>query len=183
MIRMSRLAPILGATLLCVTACQSDQQAGGRSAERQTQANAEPTKVDFAFVNTAIPLGLEAVEFAKLAQTKAADPEVRSLATGILADFTAVNPKLAAASQSIGLSPPDETDARHQILYHQLESLSGATFDRAYVNAQLQDLTQTIQAFQTEADTGSNPALRSVSQQYLPIMQEHLATASRIAHL
>ncbi len=93
------------------------------------------------------------------------------------ADHAAINQQLAALAESKGMAPPSNSDGRHETLYRQLESLNGPAFDHAYMDGQMQDLTMLIQAFQTAADSGSNPQVRSFAQQGLPMVQPHLQMA------
>jgi predicted outer membrane protein len=44
----------------------------------------------------------------------------------------------------------------------------------------MQDVTMVIEAFQTAADSGANPQVRSFAQRYLPMMQQHLQMALTI---
>jgi putative membrane protein len=170
------LALILGAALFTLTACQD-----GTTGQSAGQAKAPVlTNVDIAFINRAGPSGLGEVAFASLAQTKATDPAIRDLATKMIAEFSALNLQLATLAQSNELAPATDMDGRHQVVYHQLESLNKGAFDRAYINGQLQDLTMVIQAFQTEADSGSQPQVRSVAQQHLPTLLQDLQMANKI---
>jgi putative membrane protein len=184
MTKVSHVALILGAALFSLTACQPAEQAG-TTVQSAGQAGATPalSKVDATFINTAGTAGLAEVTFAQLAATKATDPAVRGFAAKIITDLTTVNQQLASLAQSNGMTPPSEMEGRHQVLYHQLQSLNGPGFDRAYVNGQLQDLTMAIQAFQTEADSGSEPQARSFAQQHLPMLLDHLQTADKMAGL
>jgi putative membrane protein len=177
MTKVSHVRLILGAALLCLTACQA-----GTTAQSAGQARATPalSPVDSTFINSAGRSGLEEVTFAQLAATKAADPAVRGLGEKIIADLAVVDQQLATLAQSKGMTPPSDMDGRHQLLYQQFQSLNGAAFERAYVDGQMQDLTMAIQAFQTEADSGSDPQVRSFAQQYLPMMLQHLQMATAI---
>jgi putative membrane protein len=67
------------------------------------------------------------------------------------------------------------------MLYQQLQSLSGPAFDRAYASGELQDLTMATETFQSEADGGSDPQVRSFAQQYLPMLLEHVRMMDTIA--
>jgi putative membrane protein len=179
MTKAYHLALILGAALCTLTACQ-DGTSG------QSAGQAQPpvlTKVDVAFINQAGPAGLGEVAFASLAQTRATDPAIRDLATKMIADFNPVNQQIAAlAAQSNDIAPATEMDGRHQVMYHQLESLNRGAFDRAFISGQLQDLTAVIQVFQAEADSGSLPQVRSVAQQHLPTLLEDLQMANKIGN-
>ncbi len=180
MTRSLHVALILGAALLSLAACQPAEQAGTTvPSAGQAQATPALSTADASFINTAGTLGLEAVRFAQLAATNATDP-VRRFATKMIADHTMVNQQLAALAQSEGMTPPSDMDARHETLYRQLQSLNGPAFDRAYTDGQMQDVTMVIEAFQTAADSGANPQMRSFAQRYLPMMQQHLQMALTI---
>jgi putative membrane protein len=169
---------ILGAALLPLAACQPAEQAG-TTAQSAGQAQATPalSTADAAFIDTAGALGLEEVRFAQLAETKATDPAVRRFAAEMIADHTLVGEQLAALAQGKGITPPSNMDARHETLYRQLQSLNGPAFDRAYMDGQMQDVTMVIEAFQTAADSGKEPQVRSFAQRHLPMMQQHLQMA------
>jgi putative membrane protein len=176
MIKISHVALVVGTALCSLTACGT-----GSSGGKEAQAPAEFSAKDASFINRAGTSGLEEVAFAQLAVTKASNPEVRSFASSMIADLTPVNQQLAALTQSKGLAPPTEMDDRHAALYQQLQSLNGARFDRDYLDGQLQELTTVILAFQAEADSGSDAQVRSLAQQNVPMLLEHLRTARTIA--
>jgi putative membrane protein len=176
MTRFSHVAVLLGMALLCLTACGTSSSGG-----QEAQAPAEFSAKDASFVSRAGTSGLEEVAFAQLAVAKANNPAVRSFAGSMIADLTPVNQQLATLTQSKGLTPPTDMDERHAALYQHVESLSGPGFDRGYLDGQLQELTTVIQAFQAEADTGSDPQVRSLAAQNVPMLLEHLRMAKTIA--
>ena len=179
MLNISRVALMLGAILLCLTGCEAGSGPSGTGA----QGRPALTDADIVFLNRAGTAGLEEVTFARLAETKAGNPTVRSFATSMVADFTVLDQQNAALTQSKGLNPPSEMDERHAMLLQQLQPLNGVAFDRAYLDGQLQELTLIIQGFQREADSGSDTQVRSLAQQNLPMLTQQLRTASGIAGL
>lgn len=178
MTRIFHVALILGTALLLLAACQPAEQAG-TTAQSAGQAQAL-SKADATFINRAGTLEFDEVRLAQLAETKASDPAVRRFAAKLSADHAMVGQQLAALAQSKGMTPASNMDGPHETLYQQFQSLSGQSFDRAYMNGQMQDLTMVIQAFQSEADTGSDPQVRSFAEQNLPTMLQHLQMALTI---
>lgn len=178
MTKGSHVVPMLCAALFSLAACQPAEQAGTTAqSSGQARATSALSAVDTTFINTAGRLGLEEVRFAQLAEAKASNPAVHHFATTMAADHAAINQQLAALAESKGMAPPSNSDGRHETLYRQLEFLNGPAFDHAYMDGQMQDLTMLIQAFQTAADSGSNPQVRSFAQQGLPMVQPHLQMA------
>jgi putative membrane protein len=179
-----RIALVLPALLLCLSACQPDAPTGSTAhGAGQAQEPAVFSKVDASFINTAGPLVIEETRFAQLAATKAADPAIRRFAAAILADRGTVNQQLASLAAANGLAPTSEMAGSHPQLYEKLQALNGVAFDRAYIGGELQQLTMVIQAFQRESDSGSKPEVRDVARQHLALMQEQLQTASAMAGL
>ncbi len=178
MIKAYLLTLILGASLLALTACE-----GGSSGQsgKEAQATGAFSAVDATFLNRAGTAGLQEVTFAHPAQTKAANPTLHSFAASLIADLTPVNQRLAALTASNGLAPPTDMDEHHAAMYQQLQATNGVTFDRTYLEGQLQQLTLLIQIFQSEADRGSDPQVRGLAQQNLPMLLDHLRAASAIA--
>jgi len=172
---ISHVAPILGIALLSLTACDS-----GPAVHAATDAQAPS---DAVYINRASTSGLEEATFARLAETKATNPAVRSFAASLIADLKPLNQQLAALIQSRGMTPPTDMDQRHAMAYQQLQSQNGPAFDRAYLDGQLQELTMVIQAFQAEADSGKDPPVRALAQQNVPVLFQHLRAASVIAGL
>ena len=179
MTRLSRVVLILGAALFSLAACGT----GPSAQSGQGQAAPALSSAEALFINRAGTSGLEEVTFARLAETKAANPTVRSFATSLIADLAVVNQQLADLTRSKGLTPPSEMDDRHAALYQQLQSLNGPAFDRAFLEGQLQELTMMIEAFQKEADSGTDPQVRGLAQQHLPMLLRHLQAANAIAAL
>ena len=169
---MSRLPGVFAAcaALSLLAGCQSEPSASAAALHAPPASEA----IDTAFLSKATRNGLAQVDFARLAQTKATEASLRTLAAQIVQQHGEIDKRLAQFAQAKGVSLPTGMDPEHQTFYQQLQSLNGFTFDRAYVERQLQNQTMAIQAFQTEADSGKDPALRSFAQQHLPVMQDDL---------
>lgn len=175
MIRRFHLTMMLAAATLSLAACGQADTAAQSAA--QQPATAASSKVDATFINTAGGLGLAEARLAQLTATTAADRATRDFASKVATDHATVNPQLAALAQDQGLAPATDLDAAHETLYRQLQTLRGPAIDRVYMAGQLRDLTMLIEAYQSEADSGKIPQVRSFAQQYLPMMQQHLQLA------
>ena len=62
-----------------------------------------------------------------------------------------------------------------------LSKLSGAAFDKAYMNDMVNDHVKDVADFQKESTSGKDPAVKSFASQTLPTLQSHLQEAKRIA--
>ena len=62
-----------------------------------------------------------------------------------------------------------------------LESKSGESFDKSYVSKLLKDHKSDIQAFEKEANSGTDPDVKAFAKKTLPKLQEHLREAESLA--
>jgi putative membrane protein len=169
----NRAARILGVALLLLASCQShDRDAVDQRDARQALVT---------FLTTADALGRDEVTFSRLAETRAARPDVRSFATALIAGQTPLNDQIEALASSRQVTLPTDMDARHAVLYQQLQSQNERAFDQAYLGSQMQDRTMLIQAYQDQADTGTDPQVRDFARQHLPALMEGLRTAHTLA--
>jgi putative membrane protein len=62
-----------------------------------------------------------------------------------------------------------------------LNSLSGRSFDTAYINSQIKDHQKTLSIFQMEINDGDNQNVRNYASKYLPHIQMHLQKADSLS--
>ncbi len=140
----------------------------------------KPNATDRSFIDKVARDGRAEVELGKLAQQKAASPDVKSLAARLVTDHSKANQQLMSIAQQEGVKPPSGIGKENTELRSRLEKLNGQAFDRAYVQAQVKDHQKDIQYLQRQADAVQNPELKSFIQQAEPVMQQHLQMAQQI---
>jgi len=115
------------------------------------------------------------VQLAKLAQQKASSAEVKDLAQKIEQDHTKANSELTTLAQSKGLTLAPDTSS-HKSDIAKLSNLSGASFDKAYVDMMVKDHQKDIAEFkQHEKDSDSDIA--QFASKTVPTLQDHLQRA------
>ena len=77
-------------------------------------------------------------------------------------------------------SPPD-LSADHQQMLAQLQGLSGADFDRAYVSQQMQAHQAALRVQQGYATQGDDPNLRAAAAKIVPVVETHIAMLQRMS--
>lgn len=85
---------------------------------------------------------------------------------------------LAAAS---GISLPGGPDSIHQVYAQQLSSLSGLSFDTAYINGQVRDYKSILTVIRNEINNGHRVQIKSFAGDILPAIQSQSDTAIAIA--
>jgi putative membrane protein len=138
---------------------------------------AAPSVADKTFATEAAQGGQAEVEMGQLAAQKATSPQVKQFGQRMVTDHTQANQELVQLAASENLSLPTQVDAKHKADMDRLRGLSGTAFDTAYMQDMVQDHQKDVADFQKEAQSGTDPALKSFAQKYLPIIQEHLQMA------
>ncbi len=120
------------------------------------------------------------IESSRLALSRSLNPAVRRFAQRMIVDHVATAQAImGGVPLTPGMALP--LDARHAALLAQLQSVSGRQFDRLYATVQLQAHQEAVGLFQSYAVAGSDPAWVNFARQSLPILQQHLAMAARLA--
>jgi putative membrane protein len=132
---------------------------------------------DKTFATEAAHGGLAEVQMGQLALQKASSPQVKEFAQRMVTDHTQANQDLMHLGKSENLTLPTQLDAKHKSEMDRLSAMSGNAFDAAYMQHMVQDHKKTVADFQKQAQSGSDPALKSFAKKYLPIIQQHLQMA------
>ena len=85
-----------------------------------------------------------------LHKAKASNQAVKDLANKLVADHTKANDNLKPIATKDNITWPTAMDAKAQSEYNKLQALSGADFDREYVNFEVKDHKEDIKLFQHE---------------------------------
>ena len=115
-----------------------------------------------------------------LAATNAESPEVKSLAAQLAAEHSAMMKESQAAGKSdqVDIATPS-VDGEQKGLLGKLEPLTGADFDRAFVEAQIFVHQRTIAYYSGYADEGNN--LAQFAATALPKLVEHYTALLELA--
>jgi putative membrane protein len=153
------------------------------SAATPTHETAKPTaaksskKMDDMFARKAAEGGMAEVELGKLAAGKATNPDVKAFAQRMVDDHTKAGDQLKSIVGQANIQLPTDVNAKDKAEKGRLSKLSGAAFDRAYINHMVIDHKKDVADFQKEAKTGQDDAIKNFAQQTLPTLQDHLKAA------
>lgn len=125
------------------------------------------------FVKHAAQGGMAEVSIGKLAADKASDPDVKQFAQRMVDDHSKANADLTGLASSKGIQLPANPDPQQQALMDRLAKLSGAEFDRAYMEAMVTDHDHDVSAFRTYSQHGTDPDVKAWAARTLPTLEEH----------
>ncbi|HUR35680.1 MAG TPA: DUF4142 domain-containing protein [Vicinamibacterales bacterium] len=134
---------------------------------------------DHAFVMDAAMGSAAEVELGNLAADKAQGEAVKDFAKRMVADHGRASDELKTLAQTRNLSLPADVGARHKATKDRLSRLSGAAFDRAYMQQMVADHRKDVLAFQKESKTGKDGDVKAWAAKTLPTLQEHLKMAEQ----
>lgn len=134
---------------------------------------AAPSTQDTQFLQSLHRVNLAEVSAGKLAQQKGANQQVKDLGTKFATDHAKLDQTVQSTASSVGVTLPDSPTADQQAVLNHLKGLSGAAFDTQWISVQLIAHQQAIDVTETEITQGSDPAVKQVAQNALPMLQAH----------
>ena len=146
---------------------------------------AKPTDPQIAHI--AYTAGLIDVEAGKLALEKSKDKDVRAFAQRMIGDHTSVNDQALALVKKLNVTPEDNPTSQSltkeaEATRKKLANLTGAAFDRAYVDNEVafhKTVNNALSA--TLIPNAQNSELKSLLQNGLKVFEAHLEHAERLA--
>jgi putative membrane protein len=121
--------------------------------------------------------GMAEVELGNLAVQKASSQKVKQFGQQMVEDHTKANEELKTIAAGKGITLPSKIDPPSQATQKHLSMMTGAAFDRAYMEDMVKDHQKDVAEFQKEADSGTDPDLKAFAAKTLPTLQQHLKMA------
>jgi putative membrane protein len=124
--------------------------------------------------------GMMEVELGRVAAQQAASEGVKQFGQRMVDDHSKANTELMTLATSKGITLPTELDAKHREHVTKLSAMSGAEFDRAYMNMMVSDHNKDVAAFEKESTKGGDPDLKAFATKTLPTLKEHQQMAKAL---
>jgi putative membrane protein len=133
-----------------------------------------PSTADF--VKEAAGGDMFEIESSKLAQQKS-QGAIKDFATQMITDHTKTSAELTSQAQAASMTLPNEMGSSLQSELDKLRTLSGADFDRQYMDDQVSAHKDAISLFERYGKGGDSTKLKSWAVTTLPTLQHHLEMA------
>ncbi|MBA6118118.1 DUF4142 domain-containing protein [Pseudomonas putida] len=131
------------------------------------------------FVDAATEAGIAEVVTGNLALEKSQNAEIKTFAQQMVTDHTKANQKLGDIARKLDIKVPDDaalTDkVKKMILQWRDES-----FDKSYVNNQVDAHEKAVELFKKEAASSDKPELKAFASDTLPTLEHHLEQAKAL---
>jgi putative membrane protein len=169
---------MLGALVLAPAWIAAQTTTTDKPAAEKTKADkGKLASGDRKFVMDSLKHGMAEVELGKMASEKASNDGVKQFGQRMADDHGKAGDELKKIAQDKGITPPAEMDPKHKKLHDRLSKMSGADFDRAYMDEMVKDHRNDVKEFQREAKNAKDPDVKSFASKTLPTLQEHLKQA------
>ncbi|ABX17923.1 DUF4142 domain-containing protein [Burkholderia multivorans] len=140
-----------------------------------------PSGIDAEFVDKAAMLAKTELLASQLAADRSSNAEVKAFARRMIDDHERIARELRRLGVDKGV--PVQTRMLVDPALNTLRTLSGAAFDRAYVQlAGPAAHEEAIRAYEAEARDGHDAQLRAFAARTLPMLKNHLAAARALAN-
>ena len=136
---------------------------------------------DHTFLKNAAQGGMAEVQLGQLAEKNGSSEAVKQFGRRMVTDHTRMGDEVKSLAATKNVTLPATLNSKDQALYKSLSAKTGSDFDRAYITAMVKDHNHDIAAFQQEANSGSDPDIKSIAARALPTLQEHLRLAEDAA--
>jgi putative membrane protein len=177
------LMALIAATSMVACAGDTDRTAATRDNPGGTPGatgTAGAANLDRDFVEDMIEDGMAEITLGQLAQQRASNPQVREFGDMMVRDHQKTGDELKQISSRHNLQLDTTLDDDHNDLRERLSKLSGAEFDREYINAMVEEHQEAVDDVREKAENADNVELKQWAAQTLPTLQSHLEQARQL---
>ena len=146
-----------------------------------TTTQSMQNSADRTFMSSAAEANLAEIDTAKMVGQKSTDPAVKDFANRMVTDHTQASQGLASLAEVSAIKLPTEPGVMERNQKNELQKLSGAKLDDAYLRDELQGHKEAIAAFENEIDNGQNQEVKNYAVKTLPTLQDHIRIAEDVA--
>jgi putative membrane protein len=95
------------------------------------------------------------IDLSRLAAERSSSPDVKEFANKMVDDHTAAGTKLSSVASQSAIDAPVDLDDKHRDLHDKLSAKQGMDFERAYIDAMVDDHQKMLDTLESRLDRGS----------------------------
>jgi len=173
---------LAGLGLTCVLLWSAGTAFAVAEADAPPETPASLNAIDFNFVGQANLGAPFQVDSGRLAETKGTKAAIRGYAHLMVTSHIPVVDALNVILKKKNITPSSTLlHGAYDAMIFTLEADRGATFDRNYVNGQVEYQKGNAALFEQEIQNGTDPDLKEFARQTLPKIVDHLQRAEKLA--
>jgi putative membrane protein len=120
------------------------------------------------------------IDLGRLAKQRASNKDVKSYADMVVADHTSALDKLSDLMKEKNVTNVQQKSPDAEAALSKLQNLSGADFDRLFMDIMIQDHQKAIDMLHSKINSVQNPDLKNYINDILPKMEKHIQEAQRL---
>ena len=172
---------IITGVLAVLTMCASNGF-GQDSTQDSTKPNGKTQmsnskNADGKFMSMAATSGMNEITLSNQALSKSSNEDVKKFAQMMIDDHTKAGDELKSLAMTKNIMLPTDADAKHKAALTKMSSLTGDSFDMAYVKMMVKDHEKAVALFQKESTGGKDEDAKAFAAKTLPTLQGHLEMA------
>lgn len=180
---------LLWALPLALLACNNESKDSVEKADSANEAKldspaARPALAtdaeSAAFLVEAADGGMAEVELGQLARDKSMNQHVKDYGAMMVSDHSGANDKVKALAAQRNVTLPTAPGEENQKLKTDLSNKSGKDFDKAYIDAMVNDHEKDIKLFKNASDKVNDAEVKTFIDNTLPVLQHHLDSAKAV---
>jgi putative membrane protein len=168
---------MLGGVVLALAGAPALAGQQPTTAEKADRTMAGGKAPDQTFIMKAASGGMAEVELGRMAAEKATRDEVKKFGQRMVDDHSRANDELKTLAQNKNVTLPTSIDPHTKAMHDKLSAMSGAAFDRAYMQMMVTDHKKDVNEFRMAAKGAKDPDVKGWAAKTLPTLEEHLKQA------
>jgi putative membrane protein len=174
------LAMLIVVAFATASGAQQSSTGAQQTSTKPNQSSSRAAAGESAFAMKAAQANIAEVELGKLAQQKAKSDDVKKFAQMMVDDHSKALDELKSVAGPKSITLPTALDAEHKKLSDRLSKLSGAGFDREYMQAMVDGHRKVAADVRKESKSGADPDLKAWAAKALPTVEAHLKQAETV---
>lgn len=151
--------------------CKGTGMSGGMTSTMSQDKN---------FVTMASQSDYTEITFSQLAVQKSTNPKVKAYAQKMITDHQTLEQEMKPGADKLGVTPATALDSEHQQKYDALNGMSGADFDKTYMQDMDVDHHKALDAFKQEESTTQDKQLKPIVKKGEKVVAQHTAMADKM---
>jgi putative membrane protein len=141
----------------------------------------QPSMVDQSFVHKTMEDDAAQVQIGQLAQQKSTSDDVKQFGAKMADIHSQLTDQLKPIAKQLGVSEPKGPSKKDKEQIAQMQTLSGADFDTAFIKAMMKYQQTDLKGFHDEAQTAQDPNVQQLAKMDEPVLTQHLQLLQQIA--
>jgi putative membrane protein len=151
---------------------------GGTAGAAGTAGSAGAPDADF--IQDQLADGDAEVALGRLVEDRATTPQVKEFGQMMVSEHQKAGAELKEIASKHNIAIESKEHSEHNDLRERLSKLSGAEFDREYIEAMVDDHEKAVNDVEKKAENADNPEIRQWASKTLPTLRQHLERAKQI---